>query len=286
MIVSLCWGGWYREVCRPIPGIPEECEQPPPLPEQPDAAGRESSARAWSSAQPGPSEWTWHNPEGWARHSCRDLLQQQNTGNVQEDTRWYQRLIAYIWQIIWIRTKINVCGSLWCMWEHCVCRLIVCWSTDLCPGFVEQLPPIPPHLSASAESAWRETIMIKGENEDGTEHGCHVSDSNSTLCALFYVAICTWDQWTLKEYLCIGFPVDTPGNWRQQRKWSSRAKVLLRLRKRPFSCGLTNQTLPFITDLQLWSAMCFSTTTLTHVNHHWLYMETPLHNTHDPEDWL
>lgn len=105
------------------------------------------------------STWTLRvnmaQPRGLSQTFLPRPVGAANTGNVQEDARWYQRLIAYIWQIISIRTNINVCWSLWCMWEHCVCRLIVCWSTDLYPGFVEQLPLIPPYLLASAETAWR-----------------------------------------------------------------------------------------------------------------------------------
>lgn len=58
---------------RLIPGIQGGCEQLPPLPEQRDAAERESVCPAQSWVQLGLQEWTWHSQAGWARHSSLDL---------------------------------------------------------------------------------------------------------------------------------------------------------------------------------------------------------------------
>lgn len=118
-----------KKIPKLIPGIQEGCEQPPQLLKQQDAARRESFFLAWSSVPPGPQEWTWHNPGGWARHSYLDLYQKKKKKKQQTQETYGVKMngLIFLWQQWPINSGINVTFCFYLLFTFNVYFMFYVW---------------------------------------------------------------------------------------------------------------------------------------------------------------
>lgn len=122
--MSLAEGLCTRVCVWRTPRIQEAFGQLRPLQEQLNAARRESSGPVWSSAQPAAPRWTWHNPEGWARHFCPGLQRQdtraQTVGGNTEHTSIYSDIRNYPYTHLFKQLCVCVCEDQPLPW--------ICWA--------------------------------------------------------------------------------------------------------------------------------------------------------------